>query len=105
MCYAEYVDTDYAAVDPISVRRLTEDKDLRVLLKAFSRSVRELREKQGISQEELADRSGLHRTYISNLERAEVNVSLKNIKKLAHGLGISMTSLVDHVERKSAKRI
>ena len=86
------------------MRRLTEDKDLRVLLKAFSRSVRELREKRGISQEELADRSGLHRTYISNLERAEVNVSLKNIKKLARGLGISMTALVEHVERKSERK-
>ncbi len=86
------------------MRRLTQDKDLTVLLKAFSRSVRELREERGISQEELADRSGLHRTYISNLERAEVNVSLKNIKKLARGLEISMTALVEHVERKSERK-
>jgi transcriptional regulator with XRE-family HTH domain len=47
------------------------------------------------SQEELAHRSGLHRTYISSLERGERNVSLHAIQRLADAFGISVQSLME----------
>lgn len=54
--------------------------------KAFGKRVRELRKIKGYSQEELADRADLHRTYIGAIERAEQNVSLDNIAKIAKAL-------------------
>ena len=64
-----------------------------VLIK-FGNRVRELRKKQGISQEELAYKAGLHRTYIGTIERGEQNVSLKNIEKLADALNVDIKELV-----------
>jgi len=52
--------------------------------------VRVWRNRLGISQEELAERSGLHRTYISDVERGARNVSLESMGKLARGLGITL---------------
>ena len=48
--------------------------------------VRDLRKQMGISQEELAFRSGLHRTYIGMIERAEKNITLLNIEKIGNQL-------------------
>ena len=48
--------------------------------------IRETRVKEGYSQEELASRCGLHRTYISDIERGERNVSVENIEKIAKAL-------------------
>ncbi|MGQ0832266.1 MAG: helix-turn-helix domain-containing protein [Microthrixaceae bacterium] len=47
-----------------------------------------------VSQEALADRCGLHRTYIGHVERGEVNVSLFNIVRIAEALGIDPAELV-----------
>ena len=60
--------------------------------------VRRRREAAGVSQEDLADRAGLHRTYISLVERGLRNPSLEAIAKLASGLGTSMASLIGEVE-------
>ena len=54
----------------------------------FGNAVREQRKKQGISQEELAERAGVHRTYIGMIERAEKNITLLNIEKVANALKI-----------------
>lgn len=62
---------------------------------AFGQHVRDLRAQRGLSQEELAERSGLHRTYISSLERGQRNVSLDNIHRLAIALGVSAGELLD----------
>ncbi len=63
--------------------------------KKFGDKLRELRKQKGFSQEELAFKSALHRTYISDIERGSRNVSLKNIEKIAKALGISPKFLLD----------
>lgn len=52
----------------------------------FGRAIRRIREEQGISQEEAAERSGLHRTYYSGIERGVRNVSIVNIERISRGL-------------------
>ena len=61
--------------------------------KQFGKKLRELREKAGLSQEELGFKAGLHRTYIGAIERAEQNVSVDNIHKLARALKIPVKDL------------
>jgi CheY-like chemotaxis protein len=59
----------------------------------FGTSVRARRKRLAISQEELAGRAGLHRTYVADIERGARNLSLANIEKLAKALGISIPTL------------
>ena len=59
----------------------------------FGDAVRKARMKMGISQEELSHRAGLHRTYISSVERGQRNVSLRNIEKIANALEVTIQSL------------
>lgn len=61
--------------------------------KQFGAAVRLRRDHLGISQEELAGRAGLHRTYISDVERGARNVSLESIRRLAEALEISLSVL------------
>lgn len=56
-------------------------------------SVRAWRGRLGISQEELAERAGLHRTYVCDIERGARNVSLKSIEKLAKALEVPLSTL------------
>lgn len=56
--------------------------------------VRVLRDTKGISQEALAFRCKLHRTYISDIERGLRNVSIKNIEKIAKALGVNINELL-----------
>jgi len=60
---------------------------------SFGRRVRQVRLKQGMSQEELAYRAGLHRTYVGMIERAEKNITLRNIRKIADALGVTIGEL------------
>jgi transcriptional regulator with XRE-family HTH domain len=60
----------------------------------FASNVKRLRFAAGLSQEALADRAGLHRTYVSSIERGERNVSLENIFKLAEALGVDPGELL-----------
>jgi transcriptional regulator with XRE-family HTH domain len=66
-------------------------------------NVRRLRQLAGLSQELLADRAGLHRTYISSVERAERNVSLENIFALAEGLGVSAGELLAPLKERKGR--
>lgn len=61
--------------------------------KEFGSRVRELRTKSGMSQETLAHRALLERSYISGVERGERNISLVNIEKIASALQVSLESL------------
>lgn len=63
--------------------------------KTLGKTVRRLRETEGISQEELADRCDLHRTYVGSVERGERNVSLANIVRLAKALKTSPSALLE----------
>ena len=62
--------------------------------KLLARKLRVLRFVRGWSQEQLAAASGLHRTYISSIERAERNVSLDNIEKLADAFDLPIKDLL-----------
>jgi transcriptional regulator with XRE-family HTH domain len=64
----------------------------------FGAVVRETREAQRISQEDLAQRAGLHRTYVSMIERGRRTASLAVVEKLAAALGTSMQDLVRRAE-------
>jgi transcriptional regulator with XRE-family HTH domain len=60
----------------------------------FGTRLRSLREQRGLSQEALAFKAGLHRTYVSSTERGERNVSLVNLERLATALGVQLRELV-----------
>ena len=61
----------------------------------FGEKVYTERVKQNLSQEQLAEKAGLHRTYIGMIERAERNITLKNIEKIAKALKFSISKLMD----------
>lgn len=64
------------------------------ILKTFGTNVRTIRESRGLSQEALADKADLHRTYISDIERFQRNISLDNIQKLATALEVKPYELL-----------
>jgi transcriptional regulator with XRE-family HTH domain len=70
---------------------------------AFGKVVRRRREKAGLSQEALADKAGLHRNYIGLLERGLRTPSIEVLRKVAIGLGTTMSSLIRDLERLLAK--
>ena len=86
-CYASSVDVSTACDDARTVPK----QSLRV---RFAASVRARRADCGWSQEVLAERAGLHRTYISSIERAERNVSIDNIERIATALGVGASDLL-----------
>ena len=65
------------------------------ILREFGLRIQQERKKLGISQEELAFRAGMHRTYIGMIERAERNITLSNIKKLADALQLNINDLFE----------
>ena len=65
---------------------------------ALGRAVRDLRVRSGISQEELAHRGGMHRTYLGGIERGERNPSYANLRRLAGALGVRPSELLARAE-------
>lgn len=71
-------------------------KDMRSrepILAQVGKRIRNLREGRGISQEVLAEKSSLHRTYIGGVERGLRNPSLKSLQRIAKGLGVGVVDL------------
>ena len=67
----------------------------------FGAAIRKRRKELGLSQEELAERADLHRTYVSDVERGSRNVSLENIERLARALELSVSALFPSEYNKS----
>ena len=63
------------------------------ILEVFGKNLRHYRLKSGISQEKFAELCGLHRTYISDIERGQRSISLTNIQKIADALKIETYKL------------
>lgn len=69
------------------------------LLRTFGNRLRQARRQVGLSQEELAHRAGLHRTYVGSVERGERNIALLNILTLATVLQVDAGTLVTSLQR------
>lgn len=65
--------------------------------------IRSEREKRGLSQEALGDLSRLSRTYIGEVERGEVSVSLATLESIANGLGMMLSEVVGEYERRTER--
>lgn len=70
-------------------------KERKEILIKFGKRVRGERLKKKLSQEELATKAGVHRTYIGMVERAEKNITLLNIEKISKALDITISELFD----------
>lgn len=64
------------------------------ILRKFGKNLKKLRKTKGWSQEELAQRSHLHRTYIGSIERSKRNISLLNIERIAKALNVKIENLI-----------
>jgi transcriptional regulator with XRE-family HTH domain len=71
--------------------------------KAFGLALKELRLEKGLSQEALATSSGLHRTYISLLERGIKSPSLTTLDRLSQALGVSLGQFINSIEKFTTK--
>jgi predicted transcriptional regulator len=78
----------------IDFDRYFESASLSDVLIRFGLKMRAIRERKGVSQEKLAEMAGLHRTYVSSVERGERNISLLNIERLAVALGVPLAKLM-----------
>lgn len=67
--------------------------DKEPILLAFGQRVQGLRKEHNLSQEQLADLAGVHRTYIGMIERAEKNITLCNIERIAKALEVNIKDL------------
>jgi ribosome-binding protein aMBF1 (putative translation factor) len=65
----------------------------------FGTAVKFRREELGLTQEDLAEKAGIHRTYLSDIERGTRNLSLVNIERVAEALSITLSELFAAVER------
>ncbi len=71
---------------------------MQTLEQIFGAVVRRRRERQGVSQEDFADKAGIHRTYVSSIELGKVQVSIGIATKLAMALGMPLSKLWKEVE-------
>ncbi len=88
----------FAPVTPPSGRARPEIVKPQPESSVFGTQLRRLREAAGLTQEDLAERAGIHRTYLSDIERGGRNVSLINIERLAQALDQRLSELFQLVE-------
>ena len=65
----------------------------------FAENLRKARQAKKLSQEDLAELADLHRTYVGSVERAERNVSIDNMERLATAAGVALPSLLQEAKR------
>ena len=86
----------------------SRSRDEHDIVSAFGNGIRRRRSELGMTQEELADKARIHRTYIGDVERGARNIALRNIQKLADALDIGIAELfVSYcapIRRRSARR-
>ncbi|HLG37365.1 MAG TPA: helix-turn-helix transcriptional regulator [Nitrososphaera sp.] len=75
------------------------------LAKEICTAIRERRLALCITQDELSRRSGLHRTYLSDIERGSRNISLRNLQRLAEALEMSPSNLIISAEQANMKAV
>jgi len=66
------------------------------ILEIFGQNVQKYRKAKQISQEKLAEISGVHRTYVGMIERAEKNITLRNMEKIAKALNVKIKDLLEN---------
>jgi transcriptional regulator with XRE-family HTH domain len=69
------------------------------ILAAFGRNVKKLREEKGFSQEQLAEKADVDRTYLSDVERGARNLGIKNVARIAKALGTTVSNLCEGIEK------
>ena len=79
---------------------MTSSADKNSFLKSISQTIREHRLAREMSQEELASASGLHRTYLSDVERGLRNLSVFSLLAIAQSLGTTMSELIRDAEER-----
>lgn len=78
-------------------KKIESDK-YRYLAIKVGQKIRQIREEKRLSQDELAFCSGIHRTYIGQVERAEKNVTLITLKKICNGLNLNLVTFLQDVD-------
>lgn len=76
---------------------MNTSKVKKLILKQFGFNVRNIREEKNLSQEKLAEKCNLHRTYVSDIERGERNVSIINIYKIATALNVKADRIFKNI--------
>lgn len=75
-------------------RDFTRGVELSDVRKRFGERLRGIRSNAGVSQEKLAELAGLHRTYVSSVERGERNVTIETVERFAHALNVTLADLM-----------
>ncbi len=81
-----------------------ENAQNRKVLVTFGNRIREARQAKGFSQETLAEKAGLHRTYIGTVERGERNPALVNLVRIADALSVDLSILTEGLSLSSTSR-
>jgi DNA-binding XRE family transcriptional regulator len=88
------INEHYSYLNAYELGGTMKDKDEHSLI-LFGDHLRNIRKSRNLSQEQLAEKVNLHRTYIGMIERGEKNITLLNIIKISNALGISPSKLMD----------
>ena len=94
------VDALRILAEPWRVQEEKRKKKDEVVQQALGARIRQLREKKGWSQEDFAARSGLHRTFVGNIERGLKNTTILTLLMISKSLGVSVSELLRGLEKR-----